>query len=240
MKAKLKKSSKNSRLLKILVPFDFLPEIGFFLKPDLVAALQKPGIHIIPLLYDEGDLKKKVAEADGLLIPGGVGDVDPQLYDQKKRHECVHVIRERADFEFKLLDLFIPTEKPLLAICWGHQILNVFLGGTLIQDLKRDRPSHINHEQKEPGHIATHHVRFESNSPALKIFGEAQLKVNSTHHQAVDKLSRDLICEGVSEDGLVECMQIKKHAFAWGVQWHPERLKGDLIIPKFFKACKAK
>lgn len=238
MKTKPKRSSKSSRSLKILVPFDFLPEVGFFLKPDLVKALSIPGIEVIPLLYDTSGLKNKVAEADGLLIPGGVGDVDPELYEQDRKHACVKVIRQRCDFEFKLLDLFLPTEKPLLAICWGHQMLNVFLGGSLIQDLKHDRPTHIDHVQKEPGHIPTHEVHLEKKSEALKIFSEEILKVNSTHHQAVDRIAHELICEGLSEDGLVECMKIAKHPFAWGVQWHPERLHGDQLIPEFFKASR--
>lgn len=248
MKPKRKKLSKNSRstkrasknrsTLKILVPFDFLPETGYFLKPDLVASLKHPGVQIVPLLYDETDLKKKIQEADGLLIPGGVGDVDPELYDQRKRHACVNIIRSRCDFEFKLLDLYLPTEKPLLAICWGHQMLNVFMGGTLIQDIKSERPSSIDHVQKEPGHIPTHRVKIREGSEALKLFGPSVMDVNSTHHQAVDRLAPELESEGLSDDGLIECIRVKNHSFAWGVQWHPERLKDDRVIPSFLSAVK--
>lgn len=233
MKKSPTKSSKSSRSLKILVPFDFLPETGFFLKPDLVKSIECHGAEIIPLLYDCSSLNSKIEEADALLIPGGVGDVDPELYSQSKKYDCVKVIRSRCDFEFQLLDKFLPTQKPLLAICWGHQLLNVFLGGSLIQDLRSERASKIQHVQSEPGHIPTHFVRITEESPAVDIFKSSSLHVNSTHHQAVDRLASSLICEGVSEDGLIECVRLDGHPFGWGVQWHPERLKDDLLIPRF-------
>jgi putative glutamine amidotransferase len=233
------KSSKKNKSLKILVPFDFDSKYGFFLKPDVFKALRSRGAEIIPLLYDEDLLKKHLEDADGLLIPGGLGDVEPSLYGQTKKYECVKVTKERCDFEYKLIDKFLKTEKPLLAICWGHQMLNVFLNGSLHQDLPQDRPSDISHEQKEPGHQPTHWVEFiEGHETFIPRNANRKLFVNSTHHQAIDRLAKDLIAEAHSEDGLIEAYQMKGHAFAWGVQWHPERLADDPVIPKFLEFCR--
>lgn len=217
---------------------DFLPEVGFFLKPDLIRSLTSRSVEILPLLYQTDSLDSLIADADGLLIPGGVGDLNPELYGQKKKYDCVKVIQERCDFEYKLLDRFLKTDKPLLAICWGHQMLNVYLGGSLIQDINRDRPSEYQHEQKEPGHITTHSVTLNQQSSAVQLWGSQVLRVNSTHHQAVDRLSSELSNEGVSEDGLIECFRMPKREFAWGVQWHPERLDADPVIPSFLEACR--
>lgn len=223
--------------MRIGITYDFHPTFGYFLKADLVQRLHDLKIDFIPLTYDRSEFKK-LRHLDGLLIPGGVNDLNPKLYGKEICHKRTQICHERAAFEFKLLDRFLPTQKPCLFICWGLQMLNVYCGGSLYQHLPEQRKSKVLHEQKQANWKPTHRFQFEVESRGPKIFGRKSLKVNSTHHQGVKSLGRGLILEGRAEDGLVEAVSLKGHPFAWGVQWHPERLKGDVIIPAFLKACR--
>lgn len=232
------KSNSKARPLKIAVSLDFDPSIGFFMTKDIFRSLSSLGVEIIPLLYSTGSLKEILKKVDGVLIPGGLGDLDPQLYGQEKKFDNVKIIRERCDFEFRLLENYLPLEKPLLAICWGLQMVNVFLGGSLYQDIEQQRKSDIKHEQKEPKHLPTHSVDLAPKSRIAKIIPVEKLFVNSTHHQAIDRLAPTLTAEGHSPDGIVECFFSEEHPFCLGVQWHPERLADDPVIPAFLKATR--
>ncbi len=231
------KDSGSKRPLKIGVTFDFSESHGFFLKRDVVDSIHSQGAEVAPLLYDLRDVDKKLANLDGLVIPGGLGDLNPELYGQKKKYENVKIVQERCDFEYKLLEKYLPLNRPLLCICWGVQILNAYLGGSLHQDLPQDRPGTLKHEQTESKDLPTHWVHFEEKSEAISLFGAEKLHVNSTHHQGIDRLGKSLEAHGWSEDQLIECVKYKGIDFGWGVQWHPERLKGDPVIPAFLKAC---
>jgi putative glutamine amidotransferase len=220
--------------LRIGITYDFDDRLGYFLKADLVRAFRRPALDLVPFFYDKAELAK-LDSLDGFLIPGGLSDLDPKTYRQKKRHPSVKILKSRAEFEFRILDQFLPTEKPVLAICWGMQMTNVYFGGSLHQHLPVDWPSNIQHEQKEPGHKATHWVKKSSR---VKLFGADKLFVNSTHHQGIDRLASDLTMRGIAEDGLTEAFQWEPHPFLWAVQWHPERLRGDPVIPTFLKACR--
>src|SRR4051812_44094964 len=114
--------SGNSRI-RIGVTFDFNEEYGFFLKPDLVSALLQNNIEIRPILYDAKVLQALLPTLSGILIPGGLSDVDPALYSQTANHERVKVLALRSQFEFLLLEKVLRAQMPLLAICWGMQIL---------------------------------------------------------------------------------------------------------------------
>jgi len=240
---------------KIAVPFDFDPVSGYLLNAHYVRAIHLAGGQVIPVIYEKNRITEILDKVDGLLIPGGLGDIDPKLYGQKKNHKRVRIIRERCDFEYPLLEQALSKKIPLFAICWGFQMLNVVFGGTLIQHIPADRPSDVIHEHPKPG-IASHHwvlfeqheypkpaevakhwVMLEDEGEAIKMFGQKKIYVNSTHHQAIDRLASDLILEGKAEDELPECFRIKDYPFGFGVQWHPERLPEDKAIPEFVRAC---
>lgn len=224
------------RSVKIAVPFDYHQTYGYFLKPDVVKALESRGAEIYPLFYLRQELKK-LKDMDGLLIPGGINDVDPDRYAPNAVHPKSLVCKNRTDFECEVLNRFLKTKRPVLAICWGIQLVNVCLGGTLFQHLPEERPGEIDHEQKEPAHEPTHFVEFVKDSPGIKLFGHKKMKVNSTHHQAVQEVAPSLDIEGHAEDGLIEALSMRNHEFFWAVQWHPERLRDDPVIPAFLKAC---
>jgi len=223
-------------MLRIGVTFDFDDRLGFFLKSDLVSRMRSLGVEILPLFYDKESLAI-AAQADGILVPGGISDIDPAEYGADTTHPKTKVLRSRYDFEKKLFDQELPKRKPILCICWGMQMANVYFGGSLLQHIPEDLPSSINHEQVEPSFVATHHVRFLDSSPAIRLWGNSELKVNSTHHQGIGRVAQSLSIEGRSEDGLVECLSLREHPYFWCVQWHPERLVDDAVIPSFLKAC---
>jgi putative glutamine amidotransferase len=168
-------------------------------------------------------------------VPGGLGDVDPELFGQKKKYDCVKIVRNRCDFESTLLAMVLEKNLPLFGICWGFQMLNVHLGGTLIQDIRKDAPHSLIHESCETDQHPLHGVTLTER--AATIAGGREIIVNSTHHQAIDKIAPNLVVEGRSSDGLIECVSLPEQKFAWAVQWHPERLSDDKFIPAFREAC---
>jgi len=163
--------------------------------------------------------KGPTAACDALLLPGG-GDLEPWRYGQK--NTASHGLEpERDRAEMALLADFIGGGKPVLGICRGLQTINVFFGGTLIQDL--------------PGHSAAngsdrlHPVRTAP-SPLRELYGKECI-VNSAHHQAVDRLGSGLQAVQWAEDGVVEAL-CHRSLPVWAVQWHPERLRGRFARPE--------
>ena len=200
------------------------------------------GVPILLTITDDADsIAKIVSLIDGLLLTGGE-DVHPSHYGQSPLMPEQVAMRERDHFEFKLLELFLPTGKPVLAICRGHQVLNVALGGTLIQDI----PSLVgtaHHSQTALPPSTTHHVELTANCALTRIFGTQKVDVNSYHHQAVDKVAPALQVIGRSEEGIVEAVEQTDHPFLIGVQWHPERITDNSnvhrrLFESFVVACK--
>jgi putative glutamine amidotransferase len=159
---------------------------------------------------------------DGLLLAGGA-DVDPQFYGEARAKQTVHTVPERDDFELAIARRAIERDIPFLGICRGMQVMNVALGGTLIQDL----PATLGHSDhcRVPGSFdgAEHPVHLTAGSHAAKAVGGAQAGTLSHHHQAIDRLGEDLVVTGWSDlDELPEAIEAPDKRFAVGVQWHPE------------------
>lgn len=159
----------------------------------------------------------------GLLLTGG-DDIDPALFSQENRGSR-GIDRARDDAELALLDAFCAAGKPVLAICRGHQMVNVWLGGDLIQDLGPDLgPFH----QKETGD-QVHPVQAERGSLLHRLYGPV-FPVNSSHHQGLGRLGRGLRAAAWSEDGVVEAVEHESLPLI-SVQFHPERMTGALARP---------
>jgi len=220
--------------MRVLVPFDFDTHYGYFLKDNYFRALQKQNVELVPQLYDLQTMKKNILEVDGVLLPGGLGDVDPKLYGETSIHEKTKSNSKRCDFELELIHSALQKDLPILGICFGFQILNVFFKGNLYQHLPDELPSKVLHEQKCISVTPCHQVQL--NGLAVELCGNETTAVNSTHHQGVKSLGEGLECLGKSEDGLVEVLRHPKHHFVFGVEWHPERLEDDWVIPSFVKA----
>lgn len=164
---------------------------------------------------------------DGILLTGG-GDIAPHRYGAPTIHPATYGISDvRDEFEIALVHAALNADVPLLAICRGMQVLNVALGGTLIQHIPDEIDGALNHRQQElgiPSGEPAHPVTIRPDSLLARIVGTTHLMVNSYHHQAVAELASPLLPTATAPDGVVEAAEIPGATFVLAVQWHPERL----------------
>ena len=174
-------------------------------------------------------------EFDGFVFCGG-GDIDPSYYGDVNQGKSRDICPLRDKFEKILFNSVYATGKPILGICRGMQIINVFLGGRLHQHIE-------NHAQSEERSVCTHNVIIQEESLLGKITGKREAFVNSFHHQAIYSLAKDLRIDAISErDSRIEAFHMEGHRFLLGVQWHPEATYGvdessRLIFREFIRAC---
>ncbi len=167
-----------------------------------------------------GDL---VAEADGVIVLGGA-DVDPAHYGEAPAGARVEMADAAADaFELDLVRAAIAADAPLLTICRGTQLLNVALGGTLVQDL----PLGIHRDPTPDAPMLTHQVSVLAGTRLAGVLGAGTRDVRSGHHQAVDRLGEGLVVSATAPDGIVEAVELPGDAWVVGVQWHPEEAAAD-------------
>ena len=159
---------------------------------------------------------------DGLIVTGGAFDVDPAIFGAETRHATVKTKDRRTQFELATTRRALAADKPVLGICGGQQLMNVALGGTLIQHIPDEVPGALAHEQKHPPHEPAHLVRFAEGTRLRRIAGCAEAPVNSTHHQAVKATAPGLVVDATAPDGVIEGIEDPGRRFCIGVQWHPE------------------
>jgi putative glutamine amidotransferase len=170
---------------------------------------------------------------DGLLVAGGP-DVDPRRYGAVRHPRTGGAREERDEWEFALVHAALSRDLPLLAVCRGLQVLNVALGGTLVQHL----PDVVGTDLHSPavGEHGRHTVRLEPGSRLAGILGE-RAATATHHHQAVDRLGEGLVACGWAEDKVVEAVELPSHTWTFGVQWHPEAYDGAALFAAFVNAC---
>jgi putative glutamine amidotransferase len=180
---------------------------------------------LIPLGLADEDLLSILNRVDGLLLPGG-GDIDPDFYAGNDHPALRGIDRDRDRVEIFVAQQAAHLQKPFLAICRGHQILNVALGGTMWEDLATQRSGSIKHDYYLKGRRSDtpHDVEVDPNSSLASILGKNVTPVNSIHHQGVRDIAPDLLVSAVAPDGLVEGLEVAGHPFGLAVQWHPENL----------------
>ncbi len=182
----------------------------------------------------------KLPELDGLLLTGGV-DVDAHLCGEQRSRHAMRPNKARDAHELLLINQALERDLPVLAICRSHQLLNVAMGGSLLQHVEGD-----GHRADGEGRSRWHTVSLAAGSGLLgDVYGgEKALKVNSRHHQAVtaEHLAAPLTPLAYSPDGLVEAVQSRAHRWVMGVQWHPERPEmrpgADPLFAAFVDACR--
>ena len=193
--------------------------------PQYIAALEAAGATtiVIPLLESQDEIAKRIAEAQGVLLPGSGFDVDPERYGEAREPECGPADPARTAVDELLLQDAFNLRKPILAICHGVQNLNVWRNGSLIQDLK----TNVNHR---PGRdvVEAHPVRIAEGSRLSGLMPDgasSEVQVNSSHHQALRVPGDQLRVTAVSpQDGVIEAVELDSaDHFVLGVQWHPER-----------------
>jgi putative glutamine amidotransferase len=178
----------------------------------------------LPVLNDAEAASFIVERLDGLLLAGGE-DIAPTLFGQEELPGLGMVSLKRDHYEWALLKSALQRKIPIFGICRGFQLLNVYFGGTLCQDLSSYRISEIPHASASLGREAlVHEVLFSEGSFLRECYGAETLWVNSLHHQGVDTLAPDLVPVAKSRDGLVEGFQHRTENYVFGVQWHPEMM----------------
>ena len=195
-------------------------------------------------------LRERAMGCDGYLLPGSPADVAPERYGHSREEASAEADPAREAMDSMLLELAQAEDKPLLAICFGMQMLNVWYGGTLIQDLA---PVPVNHGAGR-GVAVAHSVAVERGSSLARLMdrteardaGRLLLPVNSSHHQAVGIAAKGFAVVARSQqDGVVEAIEPGGSGFTLGVQWHPERTFGSsatsrAIFSAFVEAARAR
>jgi putative glutamine amidotransferase len=180
---------------------------------------------LLPLLSEKPFVDGWLKKLDGVLLSGSNSDVDPHLYHVEPHPKLGFVIPERDHLDFMLLEQCFQRNIPLFAICNGIQILNVYLGGSLWQDIESQLKNPLKHSQQAPNDYLSHYVELLPGSLLCQLAGEKKKRVNSFHHQAISRVAPPLKAVAFSSDKLVEAVELKtkqRGHFVLGVQWHPE------------------
>ncbi|HMJ89461.1 MAG TPA: gamma-glutamyl-gamma-aminobutyrate hydrolase family protein [Candidatus Acidoferrum sp.] len=201
---------------------------------------------IAPCLAEKRFISSAIERCDGVLLTGG-DDIQPELYDHdagsKVRETVTGVDATRDLFELMVIEETFRQHKPLLAICRGHQLVNVAFGGSLVVDIESQLSGAMDHRQMDRKNECVHEVALTRGSLIWKIARNSKLGVNSSHHQAVDRVAEPFEVTARSSDGIIEAMELKPDAaqvlpFFLAVQFHPERLfdrySGHLGLFKMF------
>lgn len=186
---------------------------------DYVHVVANAGGVPIVLSPSPGTAEALVERIDGLVLTGGV-DMDAELYAQERHPKAQPPDRVRDDFELALLDAAAARDLPVLGICRGIQVVNVWRGGTLHQHL----PDVVHHREHMavPGTYSDHPVRVDAASRLGAILGRSEVAAPGHHHQAPDRIGTGLVASAWAEDGTVEGLEDPAHRFLVAVQWHPE------------------
>ncbi|RWX81883.1 gamma-glutamyl-gamma-aminobutyrate hydrolase family protein [Neorhizobium lilium] len=195
------------------------PETEYVVRRNYADAVLDTGGLPFILPYS-GEVSAYLANLDGLLVTGGMFDIDPKLYRQSARKSYV-MKPARTHFEKALIEGALERQVPVLGICNGMQLLAVCLGGELVQDIPSEMPAAYEHKLDQPATIPQHEVAVPGNSWALPALRAGSYVVNSVHHQAVlpSPAYRQI---GSAPDGVIEAIEAVGGGFALGIQWHPE------------------
>ena len=191
---------------------------------------------LLPADLSQEQLREAVLRLDGILFTGG-DDVSPDRYGEARRRWVRKLSPARDELEIRLARLVWELDKPMLGICRGMQVVNVALGGSLYQDLRKQKVTRFRHKMCKPYDRAAHTVELLPDTPLRDLLGAAQIGVNSLHHQAVKQLAPQLRETARSSDGVTEGWYAPDKRFFFAVQWHPEYLyQKDKAAEALFRA----
>jgi putative glutamine amidotransferase len=192
-------------------------------------AVENAGVAAV-FIGPEANMMDAVKSFSGFLLPGG-RDIDPLLYNEEKVFDLDLEDGKRVSFDLALFRSALKQGSPVLGICYGMQLINVAMGGTLYQDIGRQTELAIDHVN------VSHSVQVSDNP----FMAAGQYEVNSSHHQAVKEAGKGLKVLALSPDGVIEAFYSPDYPFLMGVQWHPERMKNiisERVFTSFIGACR--
>ena len=208
--------------IAIPVPHSGDPEYAARSLPQYERAVEiAGGVPVrIPLDQSPAEIMKLVEGCDAVLLPGSKADVDPAKYKAQRSPQTAASDSGRDTLDWMLLDDAYKTRKPILGICYGLQSLNVYRGGTLIQDIE----SPVKHAAGRTVAVA-HNVDVKPESKLAGIIDQVEVPVNSSHHQSADSVGQGLrVVARSAQDGIIEGLEgTSADHFVLAVQWHPER-----------------
>lgn len=189
---------------------------------------------LIPNLPDAGRRREILASLQGMVFIGG-DDMNPARYGEEKHPSVELISPEKEEADLALMREAVALDKPFIGICGGCQLLNVALGGSLIQDIPSMLPKPLQHKKVET-RDSLHPTRVWPGTRLAEIVGAGEIETNSAHHQAVKKLGQGLVQTAEAPDGVVEAIELPDKRLAIGVQWHPERIADREHSKKLFAA----
>jgi putative glutamine amidotransferase len=207
-------------------------------------AVERAGAEAVLLSLASGTeaLRREAENLDGVMLTGSPADIDPAHYGAKRHPAAADADAARERTDFALIEHALAAGKPVLAICYGIQSLNVFLGGSLVQDIPTELGTKICHSPEEdelPDGSETPDAMHGANFGTGRVFtlsGAAQTEVNSWHHQSVLEPGRGLRITARAPDGVVEAVEWTDNSnWVVGVQWHPERMTADALAQSLFR-----
>jgi putative glutamine amidotransferase len=200
------------------------------------AVLQAGGIPV-PILGIDTSVPDLVKRLDGFVFTGG-DDIHPRFYKEKPLSDARMLISPdgRTTFEIALFKAAARAGKPVLAICYGTQLVNIALGGKLYQDIVLQVSDPIKHVASSAGEKVFHFVDIFEGTLLSRIMGASRIRVRSAHHQSVKNPGRGLHLSAVAHDGVIEALEPRTKNFLIAVQWHPEKTPNDRYSKKLFKA----
>jgi putative glutamine amidotransferase len=197
----------------------------FYLGRDYSEALE--GLGAIPfhisLIPKREFIRECLENLDGILLPGSDTDVDPLRFGEEPHPRLKKIVFEKEETDLLVLEEAENLKLPVLGICFGMQIINVWRGGSLIQDIESEILNCIKHEQGKPLARNSHTLSVEKNSWVSSLTKMENPVVNSHHHQSIKKIGRNLRATSWTKDGVIESIEdTRNDIFIVGVQWHPE------------------
>ena len=212
----------------------------YAIRKNYVSAVNQAGGIPIMLSHEKNRIDEYLNLISGILITGGAFDIEPTLFGDVTKHATVTLKANRTDFEWACVERALSLDIPVLGICGGQQLLNVVLGGTLIQHIPDEVDNALLHEQPNPRNEVGHTVAVKEKTLLYQITNKKLLSVNSAHHQSVKNTGDGVVINAIAPDGVVEGIECKRYRFCLGVQWHPEFLidaSDQKIFSAFVKAC---
>jgi putative glutamine amidotransferase len=209
-----------------------------YVKSQYVTALAAAGAACVIIAPDQSEesVRTVIDMCDGVLLTGGE-DIDPGCYRAMTDPKCGTLSPRRDELDAIVVRACLEKKKPVLGICRGMQALNVFTGGTLIQDIPSAFDTPVKHTQPEDYVVLTHSVESCGSAEFHSLVGAVTLMTNSRHHQCVDKPGKNVkILARCPTDNVPEAIMVEGHPFAYAVQWHPEWLIAHEEHLNIFKA----
>ncbi len=207
------------------------------LDQDYGKAVYQAGGFPVPILGIDASIPDLVKHLNGFVFTGG-DDIDPRFYKEKPLPgaRVSNSPDERTRFEIDLFKAVAKAKKPVLAVCYGAQLVNVALGGKLYQDIGLQLPDPVKHSASRAGEKVFHYVDIFEGTLLSRVIGAPRIRVRSAHHQSVKNPGQGLHLSAVAHDRVIEALEPRTKKFLLAIQWHPEKTPHDRYTKKLFEA----